>query len=47
MGATLLVVAALLYGLWEGYRALGIHYGWTHPFPVDTTTMPAWAAQTA
>jgi NitT/TauT family transport system permease protein len=39
-GALLLVVAALLYGLWEGYRALGIHYGWTHPFPVDGTTMP-------
>jgi NitT/TauT family transport system permease protein len=36
----LLVVAALLYGLWEGYRALGIHFGWTHPFPVDGTTMP-------
>ena len=39
-GALLLLIAALLYGLWEGYRALGIHYGWTHPFPVDTTTMP-------
>jgi NitT/TauT family transport system permease protein len=39
-GVLLLVVAALLYGLWEGYRALGIHYGWTHPFPVDGTTMP-------
>jgi NitT/TauT family transport system permease protein len=39
-GALLLVVAALLYGLWESYRALGIHYGWTHPFPVDGTTMP-------
>jgi NitT/TauT family transport system permease protein len=36
----LIVVAALLYGLWEGYRALGIHFGWTHPFPVDGTTMP-------
>ena len=39
-GVLLLVVAALLYGLWEGYRALGIHFGWTHPFPVDGTTMP-------
>ena len=26
--------------LWEGFRALGIHYGWTHPFTVDATTMP-------
>jgi NitT/TauT family transport system permease protein len=39
-GATLLVVLALLWGLWEGFRALGIHYGWQHPFPVDGTSMP-------
>jgi hypothetical protein len=39
-GALLLIVAALLDALWEGYRALGIHFGWTHPFPVDATTMP-------
>ena len=36
----LLAVLALLWGLWEGFRALGTHYGWTHPFPVDATTMP-------
>jgi NitT/TauT family transport system permease protein len=39
-GALLLVVAAVLWGLWEGFRALGIHYGWTRPFTVDATTMP-------
>jgi NitT/TauT family transport system permease protein len=39
-GALLLAVAGLLYGLWEGFRALGIHYGWTHPFPVNAATMP-------
>jgi NitT/TauT family transport system permease protein len=36
----LLAVLALLWGLWEGYRAVGIHFGWTHPFTVDATTMP-------
>src|SRR2546427_12848194 len=36
----LLAVALLLWGLWEGFRTLGIHYGWRHPFPVDATTMP-------
>ena len=36
----LLAVAAILWGLWEGFRALGIHYGWTRPFTVDATTMP-------
>jgi NitT/TauT family transport system permease protein len=36
----LLAVAVLLWGLWEGFRALGIHYGWTRPFTVDATTMP-------
>ena len=35
-----LVVLAVLYGIWEGYRWLGIHYGWTHPFAVNDTTMP-------
>src|SRR5881392_3181964 len=39
-GVLLLVVLALLWGLWEGFRALGIHFGWQHPFPVDATTMP-------
>jgi len=36
----LLAVAVLLWGLWEGFRALGIRYGWTRPFTVDATTMP-------
>jgi NitT/TauT family transport system permease protein len=36
----LLVVLALLWGLWEAVRALGIHYGWTWPFTVDATSMP-------
>jgi NitT/TauT family transport system permease protein len=36
----LLAVLGLLWGLWEGFRALGIHYGWTRPFTVDGTTMP-------
>jgi NitT/TauT family transport system permease protein len=34
------VVLAVLYGIWEGYRWLGIHFGWTHPFAVNDTTMP-------
>ena len=34
------VVLAVLWGLWEGYRALWIHEGWTRPFAVDDTTMP-------
>ena len=36
----LLAVALLLWGLWEGFRALGIRYGWKHPFTVDATSMP-------
>ena len=36
----LLAVAVILWGLWEGFRSLGIHFGWQHPFPVDATTMP-------
>src|SRR4051812_1754101 len=36
----LLAVAAILWGLWEGFLALGTHFGWQHPFPVDATTMP-------
>jgi NitT/TauT family transport system permease protein len=36
----LVAVLALLWGLWEGFRALGVHYHWTHPFTVDDTTMP-------
>lgn len=36
----LLAVAAILWGLWEGFRALGIHYHWTRPFTVDAAAMP-------
>src|SRR3954470_19110400 len=36
----LLAVALLIWGAWEGFRALGIHYGWTRPFTVDATSMP-------
>jgi NitT/TauT family transport system permease protein len=36
----LLAVAALLWGAWEAFRALGIRYGWTKPFTVDGTSMP-------
>ena len=39
-GLLRLAVLVLLCGLWEGYRALGIHFGWTHPFVVDDTSMP-------
>jgi NitT/TauT family transport system permease protein len=34
------VVLAVLWGLWEGYRWLWIHEGWTWPFVVNDTTMP-------
>jgi NitT/TauT family transport system permease protein len=34
------VVLAALWALWEGYRSLWIHQGWTWPFVVDDTTMP-------
>jgi NitT/TauT family transport system permease protein len=34
------LVLAALWGLWEGYRWLWIHEGWTWPFLVDDTTMP-------
>ncbi|HEX3225055.1 MAG TPA: ABC transporter permease subunit [Gaiellaceae bacterium] len=36
----LFVVLAVLWGLWEAVRALGIHFGWTWPFTVDATSMP-------
>jgi NitT/TauT family transport system permease protein len=39
-GVLLLVVTALLWGFWEGFRAAGIHFGWTRPFTVDATSMP-------
>src|SRR5689334_12379691 len=38
--ALFVVVLAALWGLWEGYRWLWIHEGWTWPFAVDDTTMP-------
>jgi NitT/TauT family transport system permease protein len=41
-GRTLLLLAVLviIWGLWEGFRAVGIHYHWTRPFLVDATSMP-------
>jgi NitT/TauT family transport system permease protein len=36
----LLAVLVLIWGFWEGFRALGIHYGWQRPFTVDATSMP-------
>jgi NitT/TauT family transport system permease protein len=36
----LLLVLGVLWGAWEGFRALGVHYHWQHPFPVDSTSMP-------
>jgi NitT/TauT family transport system permease protein len=38
--ATFFVVLAALWALWEGYRWTWMHFGWTHPFVVDETTMP-------
>jgi NitT/TauT family transport system permease protein len=35
-----LVVLAVLWGLWEGYRWLWIGEHWTWPFVVDDTAMP-------
>ena len=41
----LVLVLAALWGLWEGYRWLWIHEGWTWPFTVDsTTTVPSWTS---
>lgn len=39
-GVLLVAVFALLWGLWEAIRALGIHFGWQHPFTIDATSMP-------
>ena len=36
----LVVVLGALWGLWEGWRALGVHFGLTWPFPVNDVTMP-------
>ena len=38
--ALFVIVLAVLWGLWEGYRWLWIHEGWTWPFVVNDTTMP-------
>ena len=34
------LVAAVLWGLWEGYRWLWMHEGWTWPFIVNDISMP-------
>jgi NitT/TauT family transport system permease protein len=39
-GTLFVLVAAALWGLWEGYRSLWIHEHWTWPFRVDDTSMP-------
>jgi NitT/TauT family transport system permease protein len=38
--ATAALVAAALWGLWEGYKWLWQTAGWTWPFAVDDVTMP-------
>src|SRR5215208_6130448 len=38
--ATIVLVLAALWGLWEGYKWLWETTGWTWPFVVDDTTMP-------
>jgi NitT/TauT family transport system permease protein len=37
---TLVVGLAVLWGIWEGYRWLGIRNHWTWPFLVNDTNMP-------
>ena len=37
---TFVLVIAVLWGLWEGYKWLWETTGWTWPFLVDDTTMP-------
>jgi NitT/TauT family transport system permease protein len=39
-GTLFLLVLAVLWGLWEGYRALWMNQHWTWPFRVDNTSMP-------
>jgi NitT/TauT family transport system permease protein len=39
-GVLLLAGLVVLWGLWEGYRWLGIRYSWTWPFVVNDTNMP-------
>src|SRR5262245_23359201 len=38
--ALLIVVLAVLWGMWEGWRWIGTHYRLTWPFPVNDVTMP-------
>ena len=38
--ATFVLVVAVLWGAWEGYKWLWESTGWTWPFLVDDTTMP-------
>src|SRR3982751_955224 len=38
--ATVVVVLAALWALWELYRWIWVQTGWTHPFPVNDVTMP-------
>ena len=38
--ATFVLVLAVLWGAWEGYKWLWETTGWTWPFLVDDTTMP-------
>ncbi len=38
--ATFVLVVAVLWGAWEGYKWLWETMGWTWPFVVDDTTMP-------
>ena len=38
--ATLVIVLAVLYGLWEGWHWIGTHFHLTWPFTVNDMTMP-------
>jgi NitT/TauT family transport system permease protein len=38
--ASFVAVLAALWGLWEGWHWIGVHYHLTWPFTVDNTTMP-------
>src|SRR6478672_12024665 len=38
--ALLVVVLAVLWGLWEGWHWVGTRYALTWPFPVNDVTMP-------
>ena len=36
---TIVLVLAVMWGLWELYRWVWVKTGWTHPFPVNDTTI--------